>query len=177
MFALGLGTALAIGILVYVLYPVFFPPDPASWSSRPTSRWTDGRDEIERAALALRELELDRSMGKLADDDYQALRRMYEDRPVAAMESRFAVAEGTATQTAPPEDAIEAAVRAYRETHTLCPRCGPRPERDAVYCSECGTYLPARCPRCQVLVVQAGARYCADCGHRLAASARRVRGA
>ena len=36
------------------------------------------------------------------------------------------------------DDAVEAALRAFRAARPECPRCGPRPERDAVYCSNCG---------------------------------------
>lgn len=36
------------------------------------------------------------------------------------------------------DDPVEAALRAFRAAHPECPRCGPRPERDAVYCSTCG---------------------------------------
>ena len=41
-------------------------------------------------------------------------------------------------------DAVEAALRAYRAGRPECPRCGPRPEGDAVYCSDCGRALVRR---------------------------------
>jgi rRNA maturation endonuclease Nob1 len=67
------------------------------------------------------------------------------------------------------DDPAEAAVRAYRAAHRTCATCGPRPETDATYCSDCGRFLPARCQDCKAIVTAAGARYCPDCGHRLAA--------
>ena len=72
-----------------------------------------------------------------------------------------AIAGGVAPAEPAPravsDDEIEAAVRAYRDTHpgmrapasttpgagVTCPTCGPRPERDASYCSSCGRPLTA----------------------------------
>jgi hypothetical protein len=42
------------------------------------------------------------------------------------------------------DDEIEAAIRSYRATDRAggaCPVCGPRPESDAVFCSNCGRRL------------------------------------
>lgn len=38
-------------------------------------------------------------------------------------------------------DAAEQAVRRWREREVSCPRCGPRPESEALYCSSCGQEL------------------------------------
>ena len=67
------------------------------------------------------------------------------------------------------EDAAEAAIRAYRSAQPSCRKCGIRPEPDAIYCSNCGEYLPGKCASCGVAVTAAGVRYCIDCGTRLAA--------
>jgi hypothetical protein len=63
---------------------------------------------------ALREIEFDRETGKLSESDYAALKGEYTQRAVALMR------------------AVEAPV---------CPVCGPRPERDAIFCSNCGMSL------------------------------------
>jgi hypothetical protein len=63
---------------------------------------------------ALREIEFDRETGKLSDSDYAALKGEYTQRAVAFMR------------------ATEAPV---------CSVCGPRPERDAIFCSNCGKSL------------------------------------
>ena len=67
------------------------------------------------------------------------------------------------------EDDLEATIRAYRAERPSCDRCGPRPEADATFCSNCGQYLPGRCEQCGRRVEEAGARFCSACGHHLAA--------
>ena len=42
------------------------------------------------------------------------------------------------------DEEIEAAIRAYRSSHgsnITCAACGPRPEPDALFCSNCGRRL------------------------------------
>jgi hypothetical protein len=145
MIALIVGTVLAIGALAFVLYPIFF-----GVPSRPPSRQPVA--EGESAAADRRELEFDRATGKLSDADYAELEaRPTKDANVATI-----------------DDEIEAAVRAYREKRTVCATCGPRPEPDAVFCSNCGRYLSDRCAACGTPVVARDARYCLNCGNRFA---------
>jgi double zinc ribbon protein len=67
------------------------------------------------------------------------------------------------------EDEVEAALRAYRASHPPCRTCGPRPEQDAVFCSNCGAYLHDRCAGCGAPVDAQDARYCVTCGDQLKA--------
>ena len=85
--------------------------------------------------------------------------------PPAAMR-REEVSAGTASGA---DDEIEAAVRAYRAQHPGCPDCGPRPEPDAVFCSNCRRYLHDRCAGCGAPVDARDARYCVNCGDPLRA--------
>ena len=39
------------------------------------------------------------------------------------------------------DDDVEAAIRRARESQKSCATCGPRPEPDALYCSQCGVRL------------------------------------
>jgi hypothetical protein len=165
--ALVIGTLLALGALAFVLYPVFFgsaaqPATPSPWAR---ARAVDEADESS-AVAALRELEFDRATGKLSDADYADLKARYTKSAIDAMR------RGTDADppTARPTDAdVEAAVRAHRQRLAGCPSCGPRPESDAVYCSNCGGYLNDRCATCGAPVVAPEARYCNNCGNRLAA--------
>jgi len=159
MIALVIGTLLAVGALAFVLYPVFFGTATRMTAVRSRPRLNEG----DSAVVALREIEFDRATGKLSDVDYAELKARYTREAVQAMR-RAPTAEGD-----PSDDEIEAAVRAYRESHAVCPVHGPRPEADAEFCSDCGRYLHDRCAGCGAPVVEQDARYCVNCGSRLAA--------
>ena len=136
MLALLVGTALALGALAYVLYPVFIASDAPAPDHAPRQEPTD----TQRAVDALREVEFDRATGKLSDDDYAALRASCTAEAVQAMRA----ADGTAPPadgTAPPDDAAEALIASYRRAVAVCPSCGERPEPAAVFCSSCGRRL------------------------------------
>jgi hypothetical protein len=163
MLALAIGTLLAVAALAYVLYPLLFAAPLASTrsvSSR-VARGTMGGDED--AIVALREIEFDRATGKLSDADYADLKTRYTQ---SALEAMRAAGAAVATDA---EDAVEAVVLAYRARLRRCARCGPRPEPDAVYCSNCGAYLDEKCAGCGRVVVEVGAAFCAGCGRQLAA--------
>ena len=66
------------------------------------------------AVDALRELEFDRETGKISDSDYEPLKARYTEQALAVMRA------GTAS---------------------VCEKCGPRPEKDAEFCSNCGSAL------------------------------------
>ena len=156
--ALVLGTVLSLVVLGYVIAPLVVgvkhrPPAPVAIHR-------ERADDLSIAAL--REVEFDRATGKLSDTDYAVLRERYAAEALAAMR-----AAGSASPVV--EDAAEAAIRAYRAAHPTCGKCGVRPETDAIYCSNCGSYLPGKCIGCGVAITVAGVRYCFDCGTRLAA--------
>lgn len=62
---------------------------------------------------------------------------------VLAMMSQQSNGEPDAAPRVSDED-VEAAIRRARETLVSCAECGPRPEPDAVYCSNCGVRLRDR---------------------------------
>lgn len=65
----------------------------------------------DNAIEALRELEFDMATGKISDSDYASLKTRYTQRALTVMRAGDA---------------------------PVCDRCGPRPEPDAVFCSNCG---------------------------------------
>jgi hypothetical protein len=160
--ALVVGTLLAVGALAFVLYPVFFGPPPQRRAASGEPR----RSERDDAVTALREIEFDRATGKLSDVDYAELKRRYTQEAVIAMrrEGLAVAASGAA-----PDDEIEAVIRAFRAGQASCRTCGPRPEPDADFCSNCGRYLHDGCASCGAPVEALDARYCMNCGTRLAA--------
>ena len=160
IWALVLGTVLAVGALAFVLYPLFF-----GVKRQPSVAVIPRFNEGESAVMALREIEFDRATGKLSETDYAELKTRYTREAIAAMRRKDSGAEAASSA----DDEVEAAVRAYRAQHPVCDVHGPRPEADAVYCSDCGRYLHDKCADCGALVVERDARYCVTCGTKLAA--------
>ena len=138
MLTLLVGTALALGALAYVLYPVFASDDagPAEPSPRREP------NEAERAGDALREVEFDRATVELSADDYAAFKSAYSAEAAEAM-SASAAAAAPDEAAAPPDDAAEALIERYRRQVATCPSCGERPEPAAVFCSNCGRRVSA----------------------------------
>ena len=163
MLALAVGTLLVVLALAYVLYPLVFATAGAGLRATPrVTAVPAGGDED--AVVALREIEFDRATGKLSDADYADLKARYTQRALEAMR-----AQGVAPAGASVEDVAEAAVLAYRSRLRSCSRCGPRPEPDAIYCSNCGAFLDEKCAGCGRVVEEPGAAFCAGCGRQLAA--------
>ena len=63
------------------------------------------------AVDALRELEFDRQTGKISDSDYAPLKARYTEQALAVLRAG---------------------------NSPVCPTCGPRPQPDADFCSNCG---------------------------------------
>lgn len=160
--ALVLGTLLAVGALAFVLYPIFFGVPRAAMRATTIAP----PSERDAAVVALREIEFDRATGKLSETDYAELKTRYTRAAIAAMRREDHRAPVDAH---PSDDELEAAVRAFREQRPACQTCGPRPEPDAVFCSDCGRYLRDRCAGCGAPVDVLDARYCVNCGTSLAA--------
>jgi hypothetical protein len=162
MLALAVGTLLAVGALAFVLFPLLFGgsgPGRRSVRAAPSTR--PGEED---AIVALREIEFDRATGKLSDADYDELKTRYTQSALAAMRAVPGARDASVV-----EDVVEATVLAYRARLKSCVRCGPRPEPDALYCSNCGAYLDEKCAGCGRTVEEAGAAFCAGCGRQLAA--------
>ncbi len=173
-----LGTVLALAALSYVLLPLLNTTEEnAAASRREATLNAAGRalanNEDGMAVSALREIEFDRETGKLSDSDYDELKAKYTTLALAELrkqdDASFA-REAIVTATAANEDPVEAAVRAAQARRPKCRICGPRPESDSVYCSDCGSYLPGACGSCGAEVTQPGARFCNSCGGALAAA-------
>lgn len=160
MLALAIGTLLAVGALAFVLYPLFAGVALTPFRAPLTTKQAAGVAERE-AVVALREIEFDRATGKLSDSDYGELHARYTERALQAMRS--------GDSNALADDPVEAAVLAYRARLKQCVTCGPRPEPDAIYCSNCGHYLPGACGFCGSAVSEPAAAFCRACGRQLAA--------
>lgn len=126
-----------------------------------------------QALLALKEIEFDKATGKLSDEDYQELKAKYSRVALAEIDREEAGAEEA-------EDAAEALVRQVAAGGmATCPSCGPRPETDATFCSDCGKPLSkptegaapksrAFCEACGSKISE-GAKFCPECGAKAGA--------
>lgn len=97
------------------------------------------RDELEREkALVLRaikELEFDRAMGKVGEEDFTAIAARLRARAIALMQELDrtpARAAGKSQPSRPPEPAPRS-----------CPACGQDNDEDARFCKACGSTLGA----------------------------------
>ena len=177
------GVLLAVGAVCYVLRPIFRPDLadrelPGNPKGLPEGRGEGGRggegedpdDDLSPRAVALRalkEIEFDRATGKLSDADYDALKAKYAAEALTALR-----AEGPE----PPPSIPSPVSRVPRPSGSpsgfpACPEHGPRQERDAEFCSECGRRVgsaPGYCARCGA-ALEHDARYCHACGARVAA--------
>ena len=140
MLELLAGVAVAIAALALVLEPLVRRPTLGGGMA------SDDADALPveesespkvQALLALKEIEFDRATGKLSDDDYAELKARYGREALAAIDAE----RSQAAVVADAEDPAEALVQAARGKLTICPRCGPRPETGATFCSECGAPL------------------------------------
>jgi len=157
------GILLVAGALYVVLKPVFRPRpgEVAQTEGGSAADGEDPEDDLSPGAVALRalkEIEFDRATGKLSDADYEQLKAAYTVAALAAL--------GTEPESREPATAPGSLLPA-----PVCPTHGPRPEPDALFCSECGrrlTVAPGFCARCGT-ALERDARYCHSCGARVAA--------
>ena len=138
--------------LMLILFPLLRPaadaPAPA-WELPDLEETRKGQ-----ALIALKEIEFDLATGKLSDADFNELKRKFTNEAVAAMREEGG---GVATAVAVPVSGALA-----------CGRCGPRPEKDAIFCSTCGSRLgESHCAGCGAALTS-GAKFCEGCGRAAA---------
>ena len=165
MLELSLGILLAAGATYFVLLPILRPPVESASGDASGDEGEDPADDMSPQMVALRalkEIEFDRATGKLSDTDYEQLKAKYTQEALVAM-------RGEAGNV--PRDTGHVPAATFPVSRFSCPDHGPRPERDAQFCSECGRRLgsaPGYCARCGT-ALEDNARYCNRCGARVAA--------
>jgi len=168
MLELILGILLAAGATYFVLLPILRPPVESASNPAVDDEGEDPADDMSRQTVALRalkEIEFDRATGKLSDSDYEQLKAKYTAEALAAMrgeQSGHGMRDAGSVTPAHP---------ASRISPPACPEHGPRPEKDAQFCSDCGRRLGTAlgyCARCGT-ALEDDARYCNRCGARVAA--------
>lgn len=163
------GSALSIAALLFVLMPLL----RGAAATHVRGSYVPEAMPEASALEAMREIEFDQATGKLSPEDYATLKATYAPRALAELEARDAAAAGGVANapdsTTAAADAAERLIARMRARGTSCPTHGPRPESDALYCSDCGQYLSANCLRCGAAVTDPHSRFCGECGAALAA--------
>lgn len=167
--------ALAVAAMVFWL--VFQPmvaPGPPELALREPEAPEETRSGV--ALLALKEIEFDRATGKLSDQDYEFLKQRYGAEAINALAADEAGPD-RGVLADDPEAMIAARLQLLRSASTSdslppppCPSCGPRPEADARFCSNCGGSLGAAafCSTCGAPLTP-DSHFCGRCGHGVAA--------
>lgn len=163
------GILLAASAVYFVLRPILHPAGVAVGTEDKASgdEGEDPDDDVSPRAVALRalkEIDFDRATGKLSDADYDALKAKYTAEALTALRAEQPGGERREAGVAP-------APPVSRLPAPACQTHGPRPEPDALFCSDCGSRLataPGYCSRCGA-ALEEEARYCHACGARVAA--------
>lgn len=106
----------------------------------------------ENAYAAIRELEFDLNMGKLSQEDFQALTQQYTQEAIECLKEidgmESAPENGTSDADGSIEAEIEREVATIRSGKSLpyrfCAACGEKVLPENRFCSSCGTRLPDR---------------------------------
>jgi hypothetical protein len=147
-----------LGILIVVGYWVFHPlfrPRPLESVS---PRGGGDRDKMlqsskEEIYAAIKEMDFDRGMGKISDDDYRELKSQYTAKAVEILKE----SERAKTEETDVESAIEKEVQRLRGKKTgkgkteksqetarqinFCPQCGKKVAPNNRFCQGCGMNL------------------------------------
>lgn len=182
MAALLIGSVLAVAALVFVLWPLLRGAEALRTAAHAPEMAPESS-----AIEALREIEFDQATGKLSEEDYAALRTSYTPLALAELKAKEAAdvdaaavttarASGSAAagsletvQDLGALDPAEQLIARAKSRAKACATCGPRPEADALFCSDCGRVLVEACLRCGARVESDRARFCTECGSALAA--------
>jgi hypothetical protein len=126
---------LGLVALWLVLHPLVHP---ATRRAAPAFEPVDPEETPKGVALAaLKEIEFDRETGKLSDADYELLKTKYTAAALEALRE----ADSPSVPPRPPSHPPPPPGGPLLPTEASCPSCGPRPELDAAFCSNCGRPL------------------------------------
>ena len=130
---------------MYIGYPLFAARRRAS--SVPSSSTLPAKDLLERKEqlyASIKELEFDRSTGKLDEEDYQLLRAELERDALHVLQEVDQL-NGQVDSTA-LQSRIEADVHKLRQTTAAsaqCPSCKAQRRPQDRFCAQCGTPFAA----------------------------------
>lgn len=183
-FAVVLGLLIAGAVIAFLtwpwrmqhtgLQPGHSPETPPAWDAQDEAL----DDQYEAVLTALRDLDFDHAVGKVAKEDYAPLRQTLLAKAAEVMTQL----DERGAAEADIEARLEAEVLALRQTRHAtrdqdelalspadegtCPACGRMPRPGDLYCADCGTRLSLACPECGRNVDPTDL-FCAGCGTEL----------
>lgn len=143
-----IGLALAVAVAAYIGQPILAKSGRAvTVEDRQLSELQAQRDRI---LSRVQELDMDFTMGKILDQDYQRERGSLMTRGaevLKAIDEMVGSSHAPALQAAPVDD-IEAAVARIRGKSisgaaAFCPSCGAEVQSGDAFCTRCGSTLQA----------------------------------
>ena len=161
----SLALATCGAVLVYTLRRLFAlvralsRPDALAQVGRGAGQFTQAelRDEKRRLLRAIKELEFDFGMGKLSQQDYDAVIGTYRLRAIEVMRALegegnlhpelqrvLAEREAPAPSPAPAPAAPSIPAGNFEQTARICAACNGNNDNDARFCKHCGAKLPRK---------------------------------
>lgn len=163
--ALVVALALTVAAFIYVVYPLYRGRIQRAVPESPELKELAARRDAIYASI--KELQFDKELGNLSDQDYQELAEKYKHKAASVLKELDATGE-----RAPLEKRLEKEIRAVRQTRKVagasftCRHCGHEERAGARFCSQCGQPLALLCPRCETPYTPED-RFCASCGASL----------
>lgn len=132
---------IVLASVAYIALPYFRPHAPAGKLSRKRRhKGPDLQEQRDTLLATLKDLELDREMGKISDEDYAEMNTKFRTEAAAIMK-RLDQSNGKS-----PHAAVEAELRELRKNRQAgrqerCTKCGARLAAKDRFCSNCGVQL------------------------------------
>lgn len=155
---------LAGAVITYIGYPLFRPRTEINEEPEMDNRELDEVvAEKESTLAAIAELDFDRAMGNLSEEDYRDLRDKYRLKALALLKREDELVKA---------DAAASPRFSSAESGRSCAACGREIEPGDRFCAGCGRPVALACPSCGAQHAPEDA-FCAKCGQRLIKPRRR----
>ena len=156
--------ALASGVVLFVLFPIFARASEVS--QRPTAIAQERRslsEKKDRLYEAIKDVEFEYQAGKLSDTDYKSVRTdcLAQAAEVIARLEEIDESDAAGAKATEEKDSVAVDVA----SGPSCRSCEQKNPAGAQFCMRCGSKMtnPANCPQCGT-ELQNEARFCNACG-------------
>lgn len=168
-------TALASGVVLFVLFPIFARASEVS--QRPTAVAQERKslsEKKDRLYEAIKDIDFEYQAGKLSDTDYKSVRTGFLAQAAEVIARLEEINESDVGGAPATEEKDSVAVERSEEpapestevaSGPSCPSCEQPNPAGAQFCMRCGSKMttPANCPQCGI-ELQEEARFCTACG-------------